>query len=250
MDKGWTDWVIEHNVPAGYIHYSSIRDIEIHSASLKTKYDTIIIPDQSPQTILNGHRAGTMPPELTGGLGPEGVKALREFVEQGGTLVCLNRASTFAIEQLKLPLRDIVADVPEKEFFVPGSILRIELDTTNPIARGMPKESIAWVEDSPVFEIVSPGTAGVSPAMSPKREPADTMPPLPASNVHVIARYPSNKNPLLSGWLLGGNRIKGKAALVEVIMGKGRIILFGFRPQYRGQSLATYPLFFNAISNK
>src|SRR3989442_8474567 len=176
-----------------------------------------------------------MPLEYTGGLGEAGVKALREFVEHGGTLVCLNRASTFAIEQFKLPLRDVVANVPEKEFFVPGSILRIKLDTSNPIAEGMPKETIAWVEDSPVFEIVNTGSSSDR---------------VDASNVHVVARYPSNKNPLLSGWLLGGNRIKGKAALVEVTMGKGRIILFGFRPQYRGQSLATYPLFFNAISGK
>jgi glutamine amidotransferase-like uncharacterized protein len=93
----------------------------------------------------------------------------------------------------------------------------------------MPKESIAWVEDSPVFEVVNAGSA------------------LPAANVHVIARYPADKNPLLSGWLLGENRIRGKAALVEVTLGKGRFILFGFRPQYRGQSLATYPLFFNAV---
>ena len=68
------------------------------------------------------------------------------------------------------------------------------------------------------------------------------------ANVRVIAWYPKDKDPLLSGWLLGGDRIKGKAALVEVDYGKGRIILFGFRPQYRGQSLATYPLFFNAIA--
>jgi hypothetical protein len=178
-----------------------------------------------------------MPSEYTGGLGQAGVKALREFVEQGGSLVCLNRASTFAIEQFKLPLRDVVADVSEKDFFVPGSILSIELDTSHPLAEGMPKESIAWVEDSPVFEVVRTGS--ISDRLS-----------IPDSNVHVIARYPADKNPLLSGWLLGENRIRGKAALVEVTMGKGRIILFGFRPQYRGQSLATYPLFLNAISGK
>jgi hypothetical protein len=212
------------------LNYYSIDDKKLREVDLNHHYRAIIIPDQPPTTILNGYKAGAMPPEYTGGLGQAGVKALREFVEQGGTLVCLNRASDFAIEQFKLPLRDVVADVSQKDFFVPGSILRIELDTTNPIAQGMPKETIAWVEDSPVFEVVPPGSGGVSPA------------------VRIIARYPRDKNPLLSGWLLGENRIRGKAALVEVSMGKGRIILFGFRPQYRGQSLATYPLFFNAIS--
>ncbi|MDQ2976708.1 MAG: M14 family metallopeptidase [Acidobacteriota bacterium] len=239
MDEGWTRWVIEQNLPSGSILYSSIDDIEIHSTSLRTKYDTIVIPDQSPQTILNGYRAGSMPPELTGGVGLNGVKALREFVERGGTLVCLNRASNFAIQQFQLPVRDAVADLPEKDFFVPGSILRIEVDTSSPIAAGIPKETIAWVEDSPVFEIIRTATSRGSDRVD-----------APQSTVRVIAHYPTNGNPLLSGWLLGGDRLKGKAALVEVGIGKGRIILFGFRPQYRGQSLATYPLFFNAISGK
>ncbi len=246
IDEGWTRWVLQQNgrtnpstnmdeVVNHRVPFSSLLDSEALSSRLLDKYESIIIPDQRPNDILNGYRGGAMPPEYTGGLGPAGVKALREFVEKGGTLVCLNRASTFAIEQFKLPVRDVVADVPEKDFFVPGSILRIELDTTSPIARGMPKETIAWVEDSPVFEVVRAGSDRVD---------------VPESNVRVIARYPSDENPLLSGWLLGGNRIKGKAALVEVTMGKGRIILFGFRPQYRGQSLATYPLLFNAISSR
>ncbi|MGI9035120.1 MAG: peptidase M14 family protein, partial [Pyrinomonadaceae bacterium] len=101
-----------------------------------------------------------------------------------------------------------------------------ELDTTNPIAKGMPKESIAWFENSPAFEITD------------------------NSNVKIIAKYPDNpKDILLSGYILGAEKIAGKAALVSIKMGKGKIILFGFRPQYRGQSLATFPLFFNAISN-
>ena len=232
MDEGWTRWVLESKS----IIYQSIDAKEIKSGEINradgqgalTKYPVIVIPDQPARTILNGYRAGAMPPEYTGGLGAEGVKALREFVEAGGTLVCLNRASDFAIEQFKLPLRDVAAGLPRTDYYVPGSILRIELDTSNPIAKGMPKESIAWAEDSPVFEVNR----------------------VDGSNAHIIAWYPKDKDPLLSGWLLGGERIKGKAALVEVIMGKGRIILFGFRPQYRGQSLATYPLLFNAITAK
>ena len=243
IDEGWSRWVLDQE----HYRYSSLEDAEIRSGSLKSKYNSIVIPDQAPETIFNGHKLGTMPREFTGGLGHAGVKALREFVEEGGTLVCLNRASDFAVEQFKLPLRDVTKEWSEKEFFVPGSILSIELDTSNSIAAGMPKESIAWVEDSPVFEII-PGSAAVPPAVSAQGERAEPYPAISASNVRTIARYPTDRNPVLSGWLLGGNRIRGKAALVEVQMGKGRIILFGFRPQYRGQSLATYPLFFNAIS--
>jgi hypothetical protein len=232
MDEGWTRWVLQQRRSAPF---ATLMDAEARAGKLAGRFDTIIIPDQPRAAILNGHRAGTMPPEYTGGLGAEGVKALREFVEQGGTLVCLNRASDFAIEQFKLPVRDVVDGLPRTDFYVPGSILRIELDTTDPIAKGMPKESIAWAENSPVFELVRIGSG------------SDRVDP---SNVHAIAWYPKDKDPLLSGWLLGGDRIKGKAALVEVRLGKGRIILFGFRAQYRGQSLATYPLFFNAISSR
>ncbi len=223
MDEGWTRLVFDRSCRGD--DYINIWDRHVKTANL-ARLQTIVIPDQAPRQILNGYAKGAMPDELTGGLGAEGVAKLREFVEAGGTIVTLNRASIFAINAFNLPVRNVTAGLSEKEFYVPGSILRTELDTAHPIARGMPRESIAWAEDSPIFE-VNEG----------------------ATNVRVIARYPTDKDPLLSGWLLGGDKIKGKAALVEVTLGKGRIILFGFRPQYRGQSLATYPLLFNAISN-
>ncbi|HWS53876.1 MAG TPA: hypothetical protein VN228_07110, partial [Pyrinomonadaceae bacterium] len=182
------------------------------------------------RAIFEGHRQGTMPEECTGGIGKEGVRALREFVERGGTLVCLNDASNFAIEQLKLPLRDVSEGLKRTDFFVPGSILRTVLDTAHPVARGMPRESIAWFENSPVFEIKSD--------------------PLALVRVKVIARYPPSGSPLLSGWLLGEQHLRGRAALVEAGLGSGRVYLFGFRPQYRAQSLATYPLLFNAVNAK
>jgi hypothetical protein len=225
IDEGWTRFVLEQNGGA----VASLRDAGVRAGNLIEKFDTIVIPDQGARTILNGYRSGSMPPELTGGVGSEGVKALREFVTAGGTLVLLNRASDFAIDQFKLPVRDVVAGLPRTDFYVPGSILRIELDTSHPIARSMPSQTIAWAEDSPVFDVVAKD--GV-----------------PASDVKVVASYPRMSSPLLSGWLLGANAMRNKAALVEVKFGKGRLILFGFRPQYRAQSLATYPLFFNALN--
>lgn len=243
MDEGWTRWVFDEEAKSNdCFRYVSIGDRDIKAGALD-KYPTIVMPDQPRASILNGYRSGAMPPEYTGGLGEKGVKALREFVAEGGTLVCLNRASDFAIEEFKLPLRNVVEGLPRTDFYVPGSILRLELDTSHPIAAGMPKESIAWAEDSPVFEVLN-GT-GVSPVVV--RDMHANTGETPVPQVRVIGWYPKDKDPLLSGWLLGGDRIKGKAALVEVKLGKGRVILFGFRPQYRGQSLATYPLFFNAI---
>jgi hypothetical protein len=232
MDEGWTRWTLDHQRIGNNlkcVFYESVNDQQIRKGEL-SKFDGLVIPDQSPRTILNGYRNGAMPPEFIGGLGSIGVKAIHDFVENGGTLILLNRASDFAIQNFKLPLRDVVAGLPRTQFYVPGSILRLELDTTHPIAKDMPRESIAWAEDSPAFEVINDPTSSV-----------------PAANVKIIGWYPRHKDLLLSGWLLGGERIKGKAALVEVKMGKGKIILFGFRPQYRAQSLATYPLFFNSL---
>ncbi|HZI17102.1 MAG TPA: M14 family zinc carboxypeptidase [Pyrinomonadaceae bacterium] len=223
MDEGWTRWVFEqHGLP-----YASVTDGDVRAGGLRAKYDAVVIPDQPARVLLEGHRKGAMPDEFAGGLGAEGVRALREFVEQGGTLVTLNEASDFAVEQLALPVRDVTAGLRQTEFYVPGSILRVELDTSHPLAAGMPRESIAWVEDSPAFEVAGEAEA--------------------RGRVRVVARYPERADPLLSGWLLGGERLRGKAALVEARLGRGRVVLFGFRPQYRAQSLATYPLLFNAL---
>ncbi|HLL75917.1 MAG TPA: M14 metallopeptidase family protein [Pyrinomonadaceae bacterium] len=220
MDEGWTRFIFEQQ---GF-DYAPLRDADVRAGNLRARFDAIVIPDQSERALIEGHRRGTMPEELTGGLGDEGVKALREFVEAGGTLVCLNESAATMAARLKLPVRDVVGELKRTEFYVPGSILRVELDTSHPVAAGMPRQSVAWVEDSPAFELTD------------------------GARARAVARYPAAGNPLLSGWLLGGEKLAGKAALVEVELGRGRVYLFGFRPQYRAQSLATYPLLFNAIS--
>ena len=120
-------------------------------------------------------------------------------------------------------MRNVLKGVPAREFYCPGSILRAELDAASPLSFGMERDTIAWFENGPAFEVLDP------------------------ASVKVIARYPETANPLLSGWILGDKLIRGKAAMVEARLGKGRVILFGFRPQYRGQSLTTLPLVFNAM---
>jgi hypothetical protein len=230
MDEGWTRFILEdkkfwyeYGKNCEELKISSVKNQEIQNLK---PLSTIIFPDQSPNQILNGYAKGSMPDEFVGGVGKEGVENLKKFVEAGGTLVFLNRASNFAIEQFNLPVRDVTQGVSRKDFYIPGSILRTELDTAHPIAKGMPEKSIAWFENSPAFEITD------------------------NSKAKIIARYPAKtEDILLSGWALGAERIAGKAALVEFTVGKGKIVLFGFRPQYRGQSLATFPLLFNAIAN-
>lgn len=259
MDEGWTRWLFRR--PDGYQigcedGFDSVRTSEIRDNFRDGRRPNVIVfPDQSPNSIRNGYPKGSMPDEYTGGIDDNGVENLRNFVQAGGTLVFLNRSSDFAIEQFNLPIRDVTKGLERKEFYIPGSILRTELDTTSPIAKGMPKESIAWFENGPVFEIITAGSGSVPPAVAGGDLGAGQKAPPPTGGgtdkmeIRVIARYPSDpKQILLSGWALGAEKIAGKAALVEVKMGKGRIILFGFRPQYRGQSLATYPLLFNAIS--
>src|SRR6185369_6101685 len=110
----------------------------------------------------------------------------------------------------------------------PGSILKIKFDATNRLTRNAPTldrttdETIAWVESSLAFE-----TTG--------------------DDARAVARFADAKELLLSGWLLGAEKIANKGAIVEAKRGKGRIVMFAFRPQYRGQSIATLPFLFNAI---
>ena len=134
-----------------------------------------------------------MPPEFTGGLGPDGVRASAGICRDRRYARLFESRFELRDRTVQTAVRNVVAGLPRTEYYVPGSILRIELDTTHPIAQGMPKETIAWAEDSPVFEVTNDPQATV-----------------PASNVRIIASYPADKDPLLSGWLLGGDESRAK----------------------------------------
>jgi hypothetical protein len=220
MDEGWTRWAFDSfGVP-----YESLVDSTIRAGNLASAFDAIVLPSENARALLDGLTVRRYPARWAGGMGAAGVQALRDFVDAGGTLVALNEACDFAIGALDLPVSDALSDLSPADFYAPGSILRLQLDTAQALAEGMPVQSIAWFESGPAFNVLDP------------------------ARVRVVGRFPADPGEvLLSGWLLGAPHIAGKAALVEVRRGRGRVILFGFRPQYRGQSLATYPLLFNAI---
>jgi hypothetical protein len=220
IDEGWTRWVLEQF----QFPFTNLYNGDILGGHLHDRYDTIIIPDVGERQILDGVRSGTIPQRYAGGLGDEGVQELRDFVSEGGTLVTFNTASIFAINQFKLPVDNVLNGVPANQFLCSGCLLAIHIeDEKNPLTAGLPSDTIVMFERGPAFETKTDFKG------------------------KVLARYPKERSPLASGYLAGPDKLQGKAAAVEADYGKGRILLLGFKPQWRGQSHAAFKFFFNAL---
>ena len=219
MDEGWTRYVFDtFNVP-----YSSIKDGDIKQGNLASKFDVILLPSQRSREIIEGNAAGSLPAEYTGGIGEGGVSNLKDFVTSGGTLICFDGSCELAIKQFNLPIKNVLEGLRSSDFYCPGSIVSLELDNKNPIATTLPTNIPAYFINSSAFATTD-------------------------ANVRVIARY-AKDNVLRSGWLLGEDKLRGQIALAELSQGKGRIVLFAFRPQHRGQTWGTLPLIWNAIAS-
>jgi Zinc carboxypeptidase len=220
IDEGWTRWILEqYQFP-----FASLYNADVRGGHLRDRFDTIIIPDVSEGQILNGHRPGTIPERYVGGIGEDGVQELRDFVEAGGTLVTFNNGSMFAVNQFKLPVENAIGGANAGPFFCSGCLLTVHIeDAKNPLTAGMAADTIVMFERGPVFNTKTDFKG------------------------KVLARYPRDRSPLESGYLSGADRIQGKIAALSADLGKGHVILLGFKPQWRGQSHAGYKFFFNAL---
>lgn len=219
MDEGWTRWLLE----AYGFEFESLYNAEVLAGALRDRYDVIVLADMRAGQILDGFAKGSVPPRYEGGVGSEGVRELDAFVRSGGTLVALNDAALFAIEQLHLPVENVVAEHDATDFFMSGSIVAMEVDPSHPVMSGMPPQAKVVVERSPVFT-TKEGFEG-----------------------SVLAKYPADGSPLLSGYLLGEEHLQGFAAAVDVAHGDGRVVLLGMKPQWRGQPFGNFRVLFNAL---
>ena len=242
MDAGWTQFLMDtYKIP-----FQAMRNEEVAGGRLADRYDAIVLAAQSANGILHGIRPGEAPgagrganravlqrPEFTGGIGVQGLAKLEEIVEKGGTLITLDTASELPVQFFGLPLRSAIRGDDDGTgtgaYYSPGSLIRIQVDTTHPIGWGMPREAYAFTTGGQAWDVTllrefNKGDREIKP----------------------IARYASS-NVLASGWLSGERVVAGKHILVEARHGKGRVVLFGFRPQFRAQSAGTFKLLLNAL---
>jgi hypothetical protein len=232
IDEGWTRWLMDQYK----FNYKSLDNKTIKAGKLRDSFDVILIPDVNKNVIVDGKpkQENTdmkyweeMPPEFSGGIAKEGVTALKEFAENGGTIVTMGDGGELLADEFNIPVRNSLSGVKGDEFNCPGSLLKIELDQASPVNYGMPKEVNAFVDGSIVYQTNIPG-GGVERS--------------------IIAKYPEDlEDILVSGYLKGGERLENRAAAVSFTYGKGRLIMLGFRPQHRAQTEGTFKMLFNSI---
>ncbi len=221
MDEGWTRWLLEQNeFPFVTIHPEDLRE-----GNPAEKFDVIVFPDMSTQQIVSGQTGRNVPEPYRGGIEESGLSALRAFIDGGGSVITLGRSSSLMLDKFAAPYRDGLQGIRREDFFCPGSVVRVLVDTTNPIAFGMQADSNAYFANSMVLE---------------------SAPSFPTMATSIIVRYP-NGNILKSGWLQGESYLFNKVGVAEVRLGKGRMVLMPLKVQQRAQPYATFKILFNAI---
>lgn len=245
QDSGWTRWLLEQ-----YGFDVLVVKPEDFHAPLRDKVDVLVFAsDVRLPTAGGGGRGGrgggagagsgaagggagaanaAAAGQGRGGGAPEvmsadDLKSFETFVRSGGTLVCLNNAATVAIQQLALPVKNVLAGVNRNDFFTGGSVLEVQVNQSHPVMAGLPAKAAVFVDSSPAFDT----TEGFKGA--------------------VLAKYQDSGSPLLSGFIQGEKYLSGKAAALDVALDQGHVILLGFRPQWRDQTFGTFKILFNSL---
>jgi hypothetical protein len=243
MPSGWTRWLFEQYEFPFEVVYPQTLD----AGNLNAKFDVLVFVDGGiPARDAAGPGQGfgfgaqpaaeSIPAEFRPMLGrvtiARTVPELKKFAENGGTIITIG-SSTVLGHHLGLPIRDALVEtangvtrpLPREKFYVPGSILEVRVDNTQPLAYGMEETALAFYDESPAFHL-DPDAA--------------------AKGVHPIAWYDS-PTPLRSGWAWGQQHLDQAVSIVEAPLGKGHVVLFGNEVLWRAQPHGTFKLFFNGL---
>lgn len=229
MDEGWTRWLLEQYE----FDIVSVDNAMIKKGDLNKNFDVLLFADIRKGTIINPSPEGgssakyyrPMPNQYEGGIGKEGVKNLKSFVQKGGTLITLDGSCELPIDEFPLPASNTIDNISRNSFSAPGVMVKMTVDTSHPIGWGMPETFAGFISRSPAFR-ASSGFDGVERT--------------------IVARYPDEPL-LISGWIKGEEYLRRKASIVDFKFGEGNVVLLGFRVQHRAQPHGTFKLLFNSI---
>jgi hypothetical protein len=243
IPSGWVRWLLEQFEFPFNVVYPATLD----AGDLNKKYDVLIFVKGA--IPLNDHPSGArwrsfpqpepgnIPPEFRQRLGKvtmaKTVPKLLEFMKNGGTLLAIGNSTSIGYHA-GLPITNALVEklkngkekpLPRKKYFVPGSILQVSVDNTNPLAYGLPQKVDVAFNNNPVFRM---------------------KPDAAQSGLHSVAWF-ENKNPLRSGWALGKEYLEGGTAIIEANVGQGKLFLYGPEITRRAQPHGTFKFLFNGI---
>ncbi|HEX9886993.1 MAG TPA: M14 family zinc carboxypeptidase [Longimicrobiales bacterium] len=225
MDEGWTRLFLEEfDVP-----HVSLMDEDVRDPDLRSRVDVVVLPSEmSLNRLIDGTAEGDAPEEYVGGIGEEGVENLKAFVRGGGTLVTLDQGDRVVLERFDVPVADALQGVGGTDFFLPASLLAVELSQDHDLTAGSPEATVAKWAGGRAYEPTGwEGEAGA---------------------IRVVGRWASDPaRALAAGQLVGAEHLAGKGAILDVTYGQGRILMYGFRVQHRMQTHGTFKLLLNAF---
>jgi hypothetical protein len=240
MPSGHTRWLLEQYEYPFEVVYPATLD----AGNLRAKYDVIVLTDGAIPAQGGGRGGGgfgqqrfTPPPEFAHMVGritaDKTVPQLKKFLDEGGEIVTIG-SSTQLGYMLDLPISNALVErtptggervLSAEKFYVPGSVLRVAVDSTTSVASGAQGHVDVFFDNSPVFRLNPDATS---------------------KGVRVIAWFDSEE-PLRSGWAWGQNYLDGGVAMAEARVGRGKLYLFGPELLFRGQPHGTFKFFFNSL---
>jgi hypothetical protein len=229
------------------IPYDLIYKERLRKGNLRADYDVLLMPNQnvSRQSVFQPSAARAVPylkdtkykflgmygesPDITGGMGGEGVDAVAKFLDAGGTLIAMGNAVRFATE-LGLARTVDASATTSRDFYAPRPLVNAEvLRPDHPVFYGYPDRLVPTkYQNGPLLTVATPDQSA------------------------VLARYVGGDSAVLSGLMKGADEIRQRPMVVDIAggyTGKGRVILFANNPIYRWQNHGEFNMVFNALMN-